>query len=327
MTHTIAIVERLPGHTEDMGGFAALALELGYDPHLYFERGDRFHMIEYFRTRMPIRADHIHDWSQITDLGADIDVILLNTSFVWLDYGPQLQQWSATKRLIVVHHHPEDIELNPYGASIYLTPAGGQEKWIFPLYSRPPAPDGVRIEYDSPSPQDARELPTLITIGTFEGKDVVGAIGYMKVGGRLVHYDRHRCGYFSAHEGLYTQHLGLDGLQFMTSLAQQNKPIFLWLPIVSPSDYVVCRFTAALITGVDLNCIMVMPEPMRELYGFPERAVITYDISLTEAECLKKLRGSPVKQHERRRQLGIWTVERWDKNLAVFEALLGRGGP
>jgi hypothetical protein len=149
----------------------------------------------------------------------------------------------------------------------------------------------------------------------------------MKVGGRLVHYDRHRCGYFSAHEGLYTQHLGLDGLQFMTSLAQQNKPIFLWLPIVSPSDYVVCRFTAALITGVDLNCIMVMPERMRELYGFPERAVITYDISLTEAECLKKLRESPVKQHERRRQLGIWTVERWDKNLAVFEALLGRGGP
>ena len=204
-----------------------------------------------------------------------------------LDYGPQLQHWNAHTRLIVVHHHPEDIELNPYGASVYLTPAGGEEKWIFPLYSRPPAPVGLELEDSSLSPHDATELPTLICIGTFGGKDIASAIGYMNAGGKLVHYDRHRCHYFPANGGLYTQHIGLDGMQFVTSLAHHKKPIFLWLPIVSPSDYMVCRFTAALITGVEMNCIMVMPERLRNLYGFPEDAVITYDTSVTEAECLE----------------------------------------
>jgi hypothetical protein len=225
-----------------------------------------------------------------------------------------------------VHHHPEDVELNPYGAPIYLTPAAGEDKWIFPLYSRPPGPEGIGLENPSLFRDDARELPTLISLGTFEGKDIAGAFAYLRAGGKLVHYDRHRCGYFSANDGLYTQHRGLDGVQFMTSLGQQKKPIFLWLPIVPKSDYMVCRFTAALITGVDMNCIMVMPERMRELYGFSKHAVITYNISVTEAECLENLRASPVKQYERRRQLRIWAAERWNKNLAVFQALLERRG-
>jgi hypothetical protein len=47
MTHTLAIVERLPGHTEVMGGFAALAIELGYDVHLLFNRNDPFQRVGY----------------------------------------------------------------------------------------------------------------------------------------------------------------------------------------------------------------------------------------------------------------------------------------
>jgi hypothetical protein len=321
--HTLAVVERLPGHTEVMGGFASLALELGYDTHLLFDGGDRFHMVEYLRTRIPIGADHIHDWSQITNPDWHFDVILLNTSYVWLDYGPLVQQWNANRCLIVVHHHPEDIELNPHGASVYLTPAAGIEKWIFPLYSKPSGPVGLGPENDSLCLRDATELPTLISIGTFEGKDIAGAVGYMKAGGKLVHYDRHRCSYFPANDGLYTQHPGLDGLQLMTSLAQQKKPIFLWLPIVPTSEYLVCRFTGALIIGVEMNCVMVMPERLRKLYGFPEDAVITYDTSVTDAGCLEKLRASPVKQHERRRQLWIWAAERWNKNLAIFQSLSG----
>jgi len=226
-----------------------------------------------------------------------------------------------------VHHHPEDIDLNPHGVSVYLTPAAGKESWIFPLYSKPTEPVGSGLENDPLSLHDARELPTLISIGTFQGKDIAGALGYMKAGGKLVHYDRHRCGYFLADEGLYTQHVGLDGMQLMTSLDQQKKPIFLWLPIASPSDYMACRFTGALIFGVDLNCIMVMPERLRKLYGFPEDAVITYDTSVTEAECLENLCASPVQQQERRRQLWIWAVERWNTNLSVFQALLERRDP
>ncbi len=327
MTPTLAIVERLPGHTEVMGGFASLALELGYDTHLLFDSGDRFHMVEYFRTRLPIGADHIDDWSQIANPDSDFDVILLNTSYVWLDYGPLLQQWNANRRLIVVHHHPEDIELNPYGASVYLTPAAGKEKWIFPLYSKPPGPVELGLENASRSLRDATELPTLMCIGTMEGKDIASALGYMKAGGKLVHYDRHKCHCFLAHDGLYTQHIGLNGTQLMTSLAEQKKPIFLWFPMVPKSDYMVCRFTGALIIGVEMNCIMVMPERLRELYGFPEHAVVTYDTSITEAECLESLRASPVKLHERRSQLWIWAVEQWNTNLAVFQGLLGRRGP
>lgn len=326
MPHTLAIVERLPGHTEDMGAFAALALELGYDPHLLYECGDQFHMVDYFRTRLPIGDDKISDWSHITDPDAHFDVILLNTSFTWLDYGLVLQEWNIHKRLIVVHHHPEDVELNPYGASVYLTPVAGEEKWIFPLYSRPPGPAGLGLDVASLPRRDAAELPTLITLGQFEGKDIAGAHAYMKAGGRLVHYDRYRCRFFSPDDKLYTQHIGLGGVQMMTSLAQQTRPLFIWLPIVSPSDYLVCRFTAALIVGVEMNGVMVMPERLRKFYGFPQDAVITYETSVTEPECLEKLRASPAKQQERRRQLGIWAAERWNKNLAVFQKLLGSLG-
>jgi hypothetical protein len=326
MTQSLAIVERLPGHTEVMGGFASLALELGYDTHLFFNGCDRFHLMEYFRTRLPIGADHIHDWSDITSPDPHFDVIPLSTSNVWLDYGPVLQHWNAHHRLIVVHHHPEDIELNPYGASVYLTPVAGKERWIFPLYSRPDGLIESELVNAPLSRHDAAELPTLISIGTFGGKDISSAIGYMNAGGKLVHYDRHRCGYFLAYEGFYTQHLGLDGMQLMSSLAQQKQPVFLWFPIVPKSDYLVCKFTGTLITGVDLNCVMVMPERLREFYGFPEQAVITYDTSVTEAECLEKLREAPVKQHERQRHLCLWAAEQWNKNLAVFQMLLGRRG-
>ena len=324
MTRQLAIVERLPGHTEVMGGFAALALELGYDPHLFFESSDRFHMIEYFLTRLAIGVDHIHDWSEITDLSSRFEVILLNTSNVWLDYRPWLQQWNSSQRLIVVHHHPEDIELNPYGAPVYLTPAAGRERWIFPLCSQPPGPLEAGLENPSLSLGEATELPTLTCIGALEGKDIAGVAAYLQAGGKLVHYERYRHDDFLAHEGLYTPLVGLEGVQLMTFLAQQKQPIFLWLPILPNSDYAVCRFTGALIVGVDMNCIMVMPEALRRLYGFPESAVITYDTSITEAACLGKLRDSAARQQERRRHLWQWAGERWNQNLAVFQALLGR---
>ncbi|MGA8152317.1 MAG: hypothetical protein WB952_15295 [Terriglobales bacterium] len=325
MTPTLAIVERLPGHTEVMGGFASLARELGYDTHLLFNSDDRFHLIEYFQTRIPIGADHIHDWSHITDPGSDFDVILLNTSYVWLDYGPALQDWNANKRLIVVHHHPEDTELNPYGESVYLTPAADKERWIFPLYSKA-GPQELGPEEALLPSRDAAELPTLTCIGSLQGKDVASVVGYMRAGGKLVHYDRHRCDYFPANDGLYTQHVGLTGTQLMASLAQEKAPIFLWLPIIRESDYMVCRFTGALIPGVDMGCILIMPEGLRKLYGFPKDAVITYDASVTEAECLQNLRASPAKQHERRKRLRLWALEQWDKNLAVFRTLLGHPG-
>ena len=322
MTRKLAIVERLPGHTEVMGGFAALALELGYEPHLLFNRGDPFHMVEYLRARIPIAADRIHDWSYINDHSADYDVILLNTSCVWLDYGRQLQHWNAHNRLIVVHHDLDDIVLNPHGASLYLTPAAGQEKWIFPLYSNPSAAE-FDAENTSLSAHDATELPTLISIGSFDRKDKASAVAYMKAGGKLLHYDRHPCHHFPGHEA-YTQHMGLDGPQLMTSLAQQARPMFLWFPIVAESEYLVFRFTGALIIGAEMNCIMVMPDRLRNLYGFPHDAVITYDISITEAPCLEKLRASPAKQQESRKQLRSWTIERWKNNLAIFQALLER---
>lgn len=323
MKQAMAIVERLPGHTEDMGGFAALALELGYDTHLFFEEDDPFHLMDYYRTRLPIQADHLHNWSKIIELSEGFKVILLNTSFVWLDYGPVLQEWNGNKRLVVVHHHPEDVELNPFGKSLYLTPAQGTERWIFPLYSKPVVRREADKENSSLPPQDAGELPTLICIGTFEGKDVAGAGDYMKAGGRLVHYDRHRCGHFTPGDGRYAQHRGLDGVQLMTSLAQQQQPVFLWFPIISPSDYMVCRFTAALIVGVEMNCVMVMPERLRGLYGFPKEAVIAYDKSVTEADCLESLRDSPWKQQDRQRRLAWWAAERWEENLTVFRTLLG----
>ncbi|MGO8819160.1 MAG: hypothetical protein ACLQVG_31355 [Terriglobia bacterium] len=327
MTQSIAIVERLPGHTEDMGAFAALALDLRHDPHLLYETGDQFHMVDYFRTRLRLSDDKIAEWSNINDPGSHFDVILLNTSFTWLDYRLVLEEWNARKRLIVVHHHPDDAELNPYGAPVYLTPVAGEERWIFPLYSEPAAPEGLGLDGTSLPPLDPAELPALTTLGQFEGKDVAGAHAYLQAGGRLVHYDRYRCRFFSADDKLYTQHIGLGGVHMMTSLAEQRKPLFIWLPIVFPSDYLVCRFTAALIVGVEMNGIMVMPERLRKFYGFPEDAVITYDASVTEPECLGKLRASPADQHKRQRQLGKWAVERWRKNLAVFQALLEGPGP
>jgi hypothetical protein len=320
MTRTLAIVERLPGHTEVMGGFASLALELGYEPHLLFNSEDRFHLVEYLRTRIPIAADHIHDWSYINDHSADFDAILLNTSYVWLDYGRQLQQWKAHNHLIVVHHDPEDVELNPHGASVYLTPAAGKEKWIFPLYSKPSDLRGS--ERPALSSCSTTELPTLTSIGSFDRKDIAGALAYMKAGGKLVHYDRHPCDHFSGKEA-YTQHVGLDGTKLMTSFAQQSQPVFLWFPIAAETEYLVFRFSGALIIGVDMNCIMVMPERLRTLYGFPPDAVITYDTSITEAKCLEKLRASPAEQQELRQQLWLWTVAQWNKNLAVFQSLLG----
>ncbi len=321
MPRKLAIVERLPGHTEVMGGFAALALELGYEPHLLFNRTDQFHVSEYLRTRIPIAADHIHDWSYINDHSADYDVILLNTSCVWLDYGRQLQHWKTHNRLIVVHHDLDDIVLNPHGTSLYLTPAAGEENWIFPLYSDPAESESER-QHDL-STRDGTGLPTLVSIGSFDRKDKASAVAYMNAGGKLVHYDRHPCHHFAGHER-YIQHRGLDGPQLMASLAQQTQPIFLWFPIVPESEYFIFRFTGALIIGAEMNCIMVMPERLRSLYRLPGDAVITYDTLITEAPCLEKLRASPQQHQERRKQLRLWTIERWKKNLAIFRPLLER---
>lgn len=323
MTLRLAIVERLPGHTEVMGGFAALAIELGYDTHLLFNGKDQFHLVDYLRTRLPVASENIHDWLYINDPGANFDVILLNTSYVWLDYGRQLQQWNTNKRLIVVHHHPDDIELNPHGARVYLTPAAGKEKWIFPLYSRPPGA-GESGHADEPLwPVRDGEFPKLVTIGALDLKNVADVLAYMKAGGNILHYDRHTCRHFEEHDRTYTQHVGLNGADFMASLAQQKQPMFLWFPILPDSNYMECRFCGALIIGVEMNCIMVMPERLRMLYEFPEDAVITYDSSVTEPECMEKLRGSPMKQEERRRQLRLWALDRWQKNMDVFRSLLG----
>jgi hypothetical protein len=331
MAQRLAIVERLPGHSEVMGGFAALAIELGYDTHLLFNGKDPFHVVEYLRTRLPIASENIHDWSYINDPGANFDVILLNTSYVWLDYGRPLQEWNANKRLIVVHHHPEDIELNPHGARVYLTPAAGKEKWIFPLYSRPQSAGEPGLTDDSLlSVRDSaelptEELPTLVTIGALDLKNVADVFAYMKAGGKIVHYDRHQCRHFEDHDGSYTQHVGLNGTDFMASLGQQKQPMFLWFPILPDSNYMECRFCGALILGVEFNCVMVMPERLRRLYEFPEEAVITYDSSVTEAGCVEKLRASALRQEERRRQLRMWAVERWQKNMDVFRSLVERG--
>jgi len=311
MTKTLAIVERLPGHTEVMGGFAALALELGYDVHLLFNGEDQFHMVDYLSTRLGIGADHIHEWSYINEHGAQFEAILLNTSCVWLDYGFRLQRWSATKRLIVVHHLPEDIELNPYGTSLYLTPAVDQEKWVFPLYGKAGLPENVNENLP------AAELPALVTIGALDLKDIAGVSAYMKAGGKVVHYDRHKCHFFPE-ESRYRQYVGLSGVEFMRSLTGMTQPVFLWFPILPESHYMVYRFSGALIMGVDMKCIMVMPERFRRLYGFPEEAVISYGSSVVEAECLGKLRESTAKQLERRKRLAMWARERWQKNLEIF---------
>jgi len=320
MTQTLAIVERLPGHTEVMGGFAALGLELGYDVHLLFNHTDAFHMVEYLGARLGIGADHMHEWSYVNDPSFHFDVILLNTSCVWLDYGFRLQQWNSSKGLIVVHHLPEDIELNPHGASLYLTPAVDQEKWIFPLYGKPGAHRESALDELPAGNGDG--LPTLVTIGALDLKDIAGVAAYMKAGGKVVHYDRHKCHHFTD-ESNYTQHVALTGVDFMNSLGQQEQPMFLWFPITPKSHYMVYRFTGALIMGVDMNCIMVMPERFRQLYGFPEDAVITYESSVMEAECVEKLRASPRERQERRKRLAAWAVERWEKNLEIFRGLVG----
>jgi hypothetical protein len=103
---------------------------------------------------------------------------------VWLDNGFQLQRWDSTKRLIVVHHLPEDIELNPHGKSLYLTPAVDEQKWIFPFYGRPSSPNDS--EYNqSIAGSDAENLsatglPMLVTIGALDLKDLAGISAYMK---------------------------------------------------------------------------------------------------------------------------------------------------
>ena len=324
MTHSLAIVERLPGHTEVMGGFAALARELGWDVHLLFNRSDSFQFVDYLAARLGIGGDRIHDWSYINDHEGEFDAILLNTSCVWLEYGGRLQQWASSRRLMVVHHLPEDIELNPHGASLYLTPAVDPGKWIFPLYGSPGLPESLCENPHFSQHQGGvghPELPGLVTIGALDLKDVGGVSAYLKAGGRVVHYDRHRCHFFPE-ERDYSQHVGLGGAEFMQSLAGQQ-PIFLWFPIVPESHYMVYRFSGALIMGVDLNCVMVMPEQFRTLYGFPEDAVISYQSSVMETECLGKLRDSPAKQLERRKRLAAWAGERWEKNLGIFRGLLG----
>jgi len=68
-----------------------------------------------------------------------------------------------------------------------------------------------------------------------------------------------KCHFFPG-EGNYSQQVGLGGGEFMKSLAAREPPVFLWFPIVPESHYMVYRFTGALIMGVDLSCVMVIPE-------------------------------------------------------------------
>jgi hypothetical protein len=228
-----------------------------------------------------------------------------------------------------VHHLPEDIELNPHGASLYLTPAVDPGRWIFPLYGKPGLADSENPHFWQHQPEVGHpyepnddSLPALVTIGALDLKDIGGVSGYMKAGGKVVHYDRHRCHAFPG-EGNYSQHVGLGGGEFMKCLAAQEQPIFLWFPIVPESHYMVYRFSGALIMGVDLSCVMVMPEQFRRLYGFPEDAVIAYQSSVMEAESLRKLREPAEKQQDRRERLAAWAEERWDRNLEIFRGLLG----
>lgn len=335
MKPKLAIVERLPGHTEVMGGFAALAHELGWDVHLLFNRSDSFHFVDYLAGRLGLGGNHVHDWSYINEHDAEFDAILLNTSCVWLEYGIRLQQWAASRRLVVVHHLPEDIELNPHGASLYLTPAVDPEKWIFPIYGKPGRPEECceNSHHSTNSrqafcqnrpevgPNDA-ELPALVTIGALDLKDIAAVSAYIKAGGAVVHYDRHKCRLFSE-EGNYSQHVGLRGVEFMRSLAALRPPVFLWFPIVPESHYMVYRFTGALIIGVDMNFVMVVPEQFRKLYGFPEDAVIAYESSVMER--VEALREPSAKQLERRKRLAEWAAERWKKNLEIFRGLLRSG--
>lgn len=321
----MAIIERLPGHTEVMGSFASLALELGFEPHLLFNPKDPYHVVDYLKARLPIPSDHVHDWSYIAEVDSSFEYIVLNTSVVWLEQGFRLQQWNAAKRLVVVHHLPDDVELNPYGASLYLTPAVDRKKWIFPLYrgfSEVGKSENTNGKSDRPS---ETKLPTLVTIGSLDLKDVSDVSNYLKCGGEVLHYDRHPCRFFPGVAG-YRQHIGLSGSAFMASLSQQERPMFLWFPIAAESHYLVFRFCGALIIGVDMNCVMVMPDRLRQLYGFPQEAVIAYQSSVTEAACLEKLRESSQRQGARRERLREWALDRWRENLTVFRTALGLQG-
>lgn len=318
MKPRLAIVERLPGHTEIMGTFACAALELGYEPHLLFNPKDEFHMIDYLQKRLSIPAEQVHDWTYINDPSANFDAIVLNTSVVWLDYGWQLRQWNTTKRLLVLHHHPDDVGMNPFGAPLYLTPTGGENNWIFPVFSKTTDANG---EGFAPLPERA-ELPTLTIVGSMQSKDMSAVADYLKAGGKVLHYDRHRCDVFDAYASLYTHIRGLDGNRLMAALSEQPAPIYLWLAVNPASNYTTCRFSGALTFGVDMNCVMIMPERLRALYGFPNTSVITYQNAITETECLANLRAPSPEQSERRRQVRAWASDRWHKNLAILGTLL-----
>jgi len=325
MPPRLAIVERLPGHTEIMGTFASAALEFGYEPHLLFNQKDEFHMIDYLQKRLSIPAEQVHDWSYVNDPNANFDTIVLNTSVVWLDYGWQLRQWNSTKRLLVLHHHPDDIEMNPFGAPLYLTPTGGDDKWIFPVFSETSdANNDSGVPHVSPQLRDVGPppLPTLTIVGSMQSKDLSAVADYLKIGGKIIHYDRHRCDVFNDYASLYTHIRGLGGTQLVAALCQQTQPLLLWMAVIPASNYTTNRFTGALNFGVDLNCVMIMPERLRALYEFPGSSVITYQAAITEPDCLAKLQAPSAELSEQRKQIQEWAKQRWQKNLAILEPLL-----
>ena len=305
-----------------MGGFASLALELGFEPHLLFNPKDPYHVVDYLKERLSIPSEQVHDWSYVTEVDSSFEYVVLNTSVVWLEQGFRLQQWNATKRLVVVHHLPDDVELNAYGKSLYLTPAVDRQKWIFPLYRG--SPESRKKEGTEGESRHADEagLPTLVTIGSLDLKNISDVSIYLKAGGTVLHYDRHPCRFFPGQPG-YRQHIGLNGSDFMASLAEQDQPMFLWFPIAPESHYLLFRFCGALIIGVDMNCVMVMPEGLRQLYGFPPEGVITYQSSVTEAACVEKLQESSPNQQARLQRMREWAAERWQQNLTVFRTALG----
>jgi hypothetical protein len=328
MARTIAIVERLDGHTETMGGFAALALALGYEVHLLYNRQDEFHMVDYFRQRIPAVACRVHDWSIITESSVSFDIILLNTSDIWLDYATLLTKWNIEQRLIVVHHRPDYVALMPdVHAHVSLTPAAGQGRWIFPLYSNLAysSRTGVLLPTRAAAPFrscDGGELPTLVNIGTLRTKDKSAIADYLALGGRVVHYGRTAYHHFSRYEGRFIQNVGLSSVALIESICRREAPVFLWCPVPPDSDYTVFRFTGALALGVELGCVMLMPEKLRILYEFPKQAVITYETSILEQPCLRELCAPPGEHLKRREALSAWAAERWNLNLEVFDSTI-----
>jgi hypothetical protein len=274
MARKLAIVEKLTGHTELMGGFVSLGFELGYETHLFYNTDDRFQMAEYFRNSMPHAVRSIRAWGDILNDWPQFDAIILTTSDVWRDFVPLLARWASERRLIVVHHRPDYIALMPEVTGyIALTPVFGHDRWIFPLYSKTLSLSSFA---NGRTRAGLADLPTMVTIGSLRTKDNSAVGQYLRVGGHVIHYGRDGHNQYEAYGNRFQQHTALSGIALIDSLNALPDPVFLWCPVAVESEFTALIFTSSLIVGFHLNCTMVMPEKLRLLYGFPSNGVITY---------------------------------------------------